>query len=73
MIMDCICGKRTQPIISQIIPILEKRHEIKLSKEVREKLLKISSATIDRLLAEEKKTLFAGSRSQTKLGTLLKS
>lgn len=73
MIMDCICGKRLQPILREIIPILEKHREIKLSKEVREKLLKISSATIDRLLAEEKKTLSAGSRSHTKPGTLLKS
>src|SRR5262245_5569531 len=73
VIMDCICGKRLQPILSEIIPILEKHREIKLSREVREKLLKVSSATIDRLLAEEKKTLSAGSRSHTKPGTLLKS
>src|SRR5215510_1314333 len=73
VIMDCICGKRLQPILSEIIPILEKHREIKLAREVREKLLKVSSATIDRLLAEEKKTLSAGSRSHTKPGTLLKS
>ena len=73
MIMDCICGKRLQPILREIIPILEKHREIKLSKEVREKMLKISSATTDRLLAEEKKTLSPGSRSHTKPGTLLKS
>jgi hypothetical protein len=57
MIMDCICGKRLQPILSEIIPILEKHRELKLAREVREKLLKISSATINRLLAEEKKTV----------------
>jgi hypothetical protein len=73
MIMDCICGKRLQPFLREIIPILEKHREIKLSKEVREKMLKISSATTDRLLAEEKKTLSPGSRSHTKPGTLLKS
>jgi hypothetical protein len=73
MIMDCICGKRLQPILSEIIPILEKHRELKLAREVRKKLLEISSATIDRLLAEEKKTLAAGSRSHTKPGTLLKS
>jgi hypothetical protein len=73
VIMDCICGKRLQPILSEIIPILEKHREIKLAREVRAKLLKISSATIDRLLAEEKKTLATGSRSHTKPGTLLKN
>jgi hypothetical protein len=72
VIMDCICGKRLQPILSEIIPILEKHRELKLTREIREKLLRISSATIDRLLAEEKKTLSAGSRSHTKPGTLLK-
>jgi hypothetical protein len=34
MIMDCICGKLLQPILGEIIPILEKHHEIKLSIEV---------------------------------------
>jgi hypothetical protein len=71
--MDCICGKRLQPVLGEIIPILEKHREIKLSAETRLKLLKISSATIDRLLAEEKKELSPGSRSHTKPGTLLKS
>ena len=73
MIMDCICGKRLQPILKEIIPILEKHQEIKLSAETRGKLLHISSATIDRLLAEEKKELASGPRSHTKPGTLLKS
>ena len=73
MIMDCICGKRLQPVLGEIIPILEKHREIKLSAETRTKLLTISSATIDRLLAEEKKELSPGSRSHTKPGTLLKS
>jgi len=73
MIMDCICGKRLAPILPEIIPILEKHREIKLSTETRGKLLQISSATIDRLLAEEKKQLSPGPRSHTKPGTLLKS
>ena len=73
MIMDCICGKRLQPILKEVIRVLEKHREIKLSKEVRQKLLEISSATIDRLLAEEKRELAPGSRSRTKPGTLLKN
>jgi hypothetical protein len=73
MIMDCICGKRLQPVLGEIIPILEKHREIKLSSETRIKLMRISSATIDRLLAAEKKGLSPGARSHTKPGTLLKS
>jgi hypothetical protein len=41
MMMDCICGKRLQPILSEIIPILEKHREIKLSREVREKFWRV--------------------------------
>ncbi len=73
VMMDCICGKRLQPILPEIIPVLEKHQEIKLTAQTREKLLHISSATIDRLLAEERKSLAPGSRSRTKPGTLLKS
>ena len=54
-IFDYICSKRLAPFLSEIIPVLEKWGEIKLEAEVREKLFKISAATIDRLLAEERK------------------
>jgi len=46
--------------------------EIKLSTKVREKLFKISAATIDRLLAKERKKYRIKGRSTTKPGTLLK-
>ena len=56
-ISDYICSssKRLAPFLSEIIPVLEKWGEIKLDAEVREKLFKISPATIDRLLAREMK------------------
>ncbi|MHC2995438.1 MAG: hypothetical protein IBV53_08065 [Candidatus Atribacteria bacterium] len=54
-ICDYICSKRLAPYLKEIIPVLEKWGEIKLSAKVREKLLKISAATIDRLLAEIRK------------------
>ena len=73
MIMDCICGKRLVGIIKELIPILELHGEIVLLSETRGKLLKISAATIDRLLAEEKNRLVGRGRSRTKPGTLLKS
>ena len=46
--------------------------EIKLSTKVREKLFKISAATVDRLLAKERKKYRIKGRSTTKPGTLLK-
>ena len=71
-IFDYICSKRLAPFLSEIIPVLEKWGEIKLEAEVREKLFKISAATIDRLLAESRKRYRIKGRSTTKPGTLLK-
>ena len=55
LIMDCICGKRLVPVLKEVIGVLERHKEIELESDVREKLLSISPATIDRLLREEKK------------------
>ena len=41
--------------MGEILPKLEKCGEIEVKEEVREKLLKISGRTIDRILREEKK------------------
>lgn len=53
-IMDCICGKRLAPVIGAIIRKLERFKEITLDEKVREKLLRISAATIDRMVAGER-------------------
>jgi len=71
-IFDYICSKRLAPFLSEIIPVLEKWEEIKLDAEVREKLFKISAATIDRLLAPTRKRYRIKGRSTTRPGTLLK-
>ena len=71
-ICDCICGKRLAPYLPEIIPVLERWGEIELEEEVREKLLQISAATIDRLLAPVRKRYQIKGRSGTKPGTLLK-
>ena len=54
-ICDYICSKRLAPFLKEIIPVLEKWGEIKLNAKVREKLFKISAATIDRMLADTRK------------------
>ena len=71
-ICDYICSKRLAPFLSEIIPVLERWGEIKLNLKVREKLLKISAATIDRLLTDTRKRFRIKGRSTTKPGTLLK-
>lgn len=72
MISDYLCGKRLAPLLKEIIPQLEKFREIKLDAKMRKKLLKISPATIDRVLRVDKKKLMLKSRARTKPGTLLK-
>jgi len=73
VICDCICGKRLGPYLAEIIPVLERLGEVTIDDEVRTKLLKISPATIDRLLAPVKKHYCLKARSNTKPGTLLKN
>jgi hypothetical protein len=72
MIMDCICGKRLRVALKEIIPVLKQNFEIQVSRDDEQKLLKMSAATIDRLLADERKKYNLKGRSQTKPGTLLK-
>lgn len=70
--LDYICGKRLQPGLPALIERLEACGELRLKKAVRKKLLELSPATIDRLLAKERKKHTLKSRSRTKPGTLLK-
>jgi hypothetical protein len=72
MIMDCICGKRLRAALPELIKALKRNFEITLSEKTEQKLLKISAATIDRLLSSERKKVALKSRSGTKPGTLLK-
>ena len=48
---DRICGKRLKAIIPELIAALERHGHLGLDEQVRERLLVVSAATIDRLLA----------------------
>ena len=71
-VLDFICGKRLKVALVEVLPKLERWGDLKVSKEVREKLLRMSASTIDRVLASERKRMELKSRSGTKPGTLLK-
>lgn len=71
-IMDYICGKRLQPILPELVAVLERHNEFRCDRETRAKLLRISAATIDRLLKPERRKQELRGRSGTKPGTLLK-
>lgn len=49
-VSDRICSKRLAPFVAELVAVLERQGEITLEGEVREKLLGLSAATIDRLL-----------------------
>ncbi len=72
-ILDYLCGKRLVAILPEVVPLLEKHGELELGQQTRQRLLEISAATIDRLLAPERQKLQLRGRSGTKPGTLLKS
>lgn len=56
----------------EFIPVLKRWGELEIKEEVKEKLLRISPATIDRLLQREKKKYQLKGKARTKPGTLLK-
>ncbi|MEW6058617.1 MAG: transposase family protein [Actinomycetota bacterium] len=65
-------GKRLAPFMPEIVAALERAGELQVSPEVRSKLLSISAATIDRILAPERRRLRVRGRQGTKPGSLLK-
>lgn len=67
-----LCGKRLVVFIRQTLPVLERFGELSVPESVRAKLLTISPATCDRLLAATKAQSRLKGRSGTKPGTLLK-
>lgn len=71
-VMDYICGKRLVSTLPEIVPLLIRCGELKVSADVRNKLIRVSASSIDRLLKAERKKFAIKGRSQTKPGTLLK-
>jgi len=53
---DRLCGKRLQALLPLLLESLERHGHLALDPEVREKLITISSATIERMLAPVRKT-----------------
>jgi len=70
--LDYLSGKRLAPALPRVIQALERHGELNLSEQVKGKLLRISAATIDRLLSAEKRRLQIRGRGATKPGTLLR-
>ena len=70
--LDGLCGKRLAAALPEMVVVMERCGELMVSASVRGKLLTISAATIDRLLAADRASLSLKGRPGTKPGTLLK-
>ena len=66
-----ICSKRLIPFLPSLITSMERSGHLELSKEVKNKILSLSSATADRLLKHERRKTIKG-KSTTRPGSLLK-
>jgi hypothetical protein len=71
-LLNYLCGKRLVAIMPELIAKLEQFGEVRLSASTKEKLLRISAATVDRLLQPERRKQQLRRRAHTKPGTLLK-
>jgi hypothetical protein len=71
-ILDCPCGIRLEPMLPEMVKVLEKHKELVIPETVKSKLLTIKSATIDRRLKKEKIKVIRSIHGTTKPGSLLK-
>lgn len=71
-IMDYICGKRLAPVLDEMVERLLRHNELRCDAETREKLTRMSAATIDRLLRPQRQKYRLKGRTHTRPGTLLK-
>ena len=71
-LLNYLCGKRLVAIMPELIAKLEQFGELRLTPLTKDKLLRISAASIDRLLQPERRKQQLCRRSHTKPGTLLK-
>jgi hypothetical protein len=62
---DRICGKRLKPAIPALLEAMERHGHLALAPEVRERVLQVSAATIDRLLAPIREVSRQGRRRST--------
>ncbi|MEZ4220936.1 MAG: hypothetical protein R3B13_08405 [Polyangiaceae bacterium] len=53
---DRLCAKRLRPLLPTLVVALEKHGHLQLAEDVRARVLAVSAATIDRLLAEPRAT-----------------
>src|SRR5215210_372988 len=72
-VLDGPTGKRLAPSLPGLVPALRRHGELTISDQTADLLLRMSPATIDRRLVEDRRQLQVKGRCHTKPGSLLKS
>jgi len=70
---DCLCSKRLQPFLPELVGILKRCGELTMTEETEAQLCRMSPSTIDRLLRRWRGSGIRRGLSTTKPGTLLKN
>jgi hypothetical protein len=69
---DYICGKRLAAFIIDTLPALARSKELTIPRKLQKQILRMSPATLDRMLKKERAKHLLKARHGTKPGTLLK-
>ncbi|MFP3880632.1 MAG: transposase, partial [Dehalococcoidia bacterium] len=70
---DCLCSRRLQPFLPELVTILKRCGELTVTEEIEAQLCRMSPSTIDRLLRRWRGSGTRRGLSTTKPGTLLKN
>lgn len=71
-VCDRIASRRLHPFLPEMVRILERQGTLQLSAEIRALVLRVSRATMDRLLQPARRAQVPHGRTTTKPGSLLK-
>ena len=63
---DRLCGKRLKPLIPVLLDALQRHGHLRLDEDVRDRVLAVSAATIDRLLASTRLAVRGRARASAK-------
>lgn len=72
MTANYLCADRLHPYIPEFLKVLQQHKEIKITQEQKKMLLRVSRATVGRLLSPVRKQMFGKGKSATRPGILLK-
>ena len=70
---DCLCSRRLQPFLPELVRVLKTKGELSLTEEVENQLGRLSASTVDRITRRWRRGHVRRGLSTTKPGALLKN